>query len=433
MAQPLTPSHRYHALAGELVATGIVSDPWIEGRPRFAVDPLVLDAAEAARLAGAAEAIAAAWDEVAGLLAADPLLLEQFYPALTPFQHLMWRASGGAWHGIARADVFLTDAGPQICELNCDTPSGEAEAVLLNAAVARSRPDCLDPNVALEGAFVSAVAALAERLDRDRRAPLTVGLIYPTELVEDLSMILLYRRWLEARGCQVVLGSPFNLTRGLTRNANGRVALFDVPCDVFVRHYKTDWWSERQPARDDDAAFADREPLAAQLGLLFEAELAGRAAVMNPFGAVVLQNKRTMALLWEAIDRFSPAAQAAIRAYLPYTVRLESLEPKALAAARADWVLKSDYGCEGTEVILGAEVDDATFSDAVRHARPGRWVAQRFFAARRDSDGQCTNIGIYVVGGEASGFFSRVHRGATDYHATTTATLIKREVSHGGT
>ncbi|MGZ3428765.1 MAG: glutathionylspermidine synthase family protein, partial [Polyangia bacterium] len=130
--------HSYQALASELLATGIVSDPWLEGRPRFAVEPLILDADAAARYAHAAEAVAAVYDEAARLLVADPWLVEQFYPALTPFQHLMWSASGGAWHGIARADVFATDDGVKICELNCDTPSGEAEAVLLNAAVARA-------------------------------------------------------------------------------------------------------------------------------------------------------------------------------------------------------------------------------------------------------------------------------------------------------
>lgn len=423
--------HSYQELASALLATGIVSDPWLDGRPRFSIDPLVLGADEAARYAHAAEAVAAAYDEAARLLVADPWLVEQFFPALTPFQHLMWSAAGGAWHGIARADVFATDAPDhplQICELNCDTPSGEAEAVLLNAAVAPEHPHVWDPNVALERAFVNAVGAFAARVEREElESPPSVGILYPTELVEDLSMILLYRRWLEARGCRVVTGSPFNLSR----TAGGRVALFGVPCDVLVRHYKTDWWSEREPARDDDEPFSDAEPLAAQLGLVVDAELAGRVAVMNPFGAVALQNKRTMALLWEAIDRFSPASQAAIRAFVPYTARLESLAPSLVAAARADWVLKSDYGCEGAEVVIGADVDDAAWADALRHARPGRWVAQRFFAARRDGDGRCANVGVYVVGGEASGFFSRVHRGATDYHATTVATLIEREVSRG--
>ena len=418
-------AHQYQALAGELLATGIVSDPWLDGRPRFAVEPLVLSAADAFRFRTAAESITAAFDEAARLLAADPALLGAYYPALTPFQRLMWDASGGAWHGIARADVFATDGGPQICELNCDTPSGEAEAVLLNAAVARRHPDCVDPNLALERAFVSALGAFAAGLDRDARAPLRIGILYPTELVEDLSMVLLYRRWLEARGCQVVLGSPFNLGR-----VGQRPALFDLPCDLFIRHYKTDWWSEREPARDDDEVFSDAEPLAAQLGILLDGQLSNRSAVMNPFGAVLLQNKRTLALLYEERARFSPASQAAIAAYLPMTMRLESLSASTLAA-RGDWVLKSDYGCEGAEVIIGADVDDVTWSEALCHARPGRWVAQRYFRARRDGDGRCANVGVYVVGGEASGFFTRVHRGATDSSATTTATLIEHEVYHG--
>ncbi|HXU71008.1 MAG TPA: glutathionylspermidine synthase family protein [Polyangia bacterium] len=431
MAHPS--AHTYRALADELLATGIVSDPWLDGRPRFAVEPLLLAATEADRFARAAEAVAAAYEEAARLCAADPWLVERFFPALTPFQHLMWSASGGAWHGIARADVFTTADGTiQICELNCDTPSGEAEAVLLNAAVApRYLLRAFDPNVGLERAFVNTVSAFAARVDRgtgreNEEAPPTVGIVYPTELVEDLSMILMYRRWLEARGCCVVTGSPFNLARA----RDGGVALFSVPCDVIVRHYKTDWWSEREPARDDEAPFDDAEPLAAQLGMLVDAELTGRVAVMNPWGAVLLQNKRTMALMWEAIDRFSPPAQAAIRAYLPYTARLEALAPATLAA-RAEWVLKSDYGCEGAEVVIGADTDDAAWADALRHARRGRWIAQRYFRARRDGDGRCTNVGVYVVGGEASGFFSRVHAGATDYHATTVATLIEREVSRG--
>ena len=99
---------------------------------------------------------------------------------------------------------------------------------------------------------------------------------------------------------------------------------------------------------------------------------------------------------------------------MPYTVRLESLPPSTLAA-RTEWVLKSDYGCEGAEVVIGADVSATAWDDALAHARRGRWIAQRYFAARRDDDGRCANVGVYVVGGEASGFFSRLHRGATDW------------------
>src|SRR5262249_45714309 len=142
-----------------------------------------------------------------------------------------------------------------------------------------------------------------------------VGIVYPTELTEDLSMIQLYRGWFAARGWRVVLGSPFNLRPTGLRG----VALLGTRCDVIVRPYKTDWWGERLPVWRDDPRFPDPRPLEQPLTALLAAELASGCAVVNPFGAVVAQNKRMMALLWEEIDRLSPASQAAVRAYLPQT------------------------------------------------------------------------------------------------------------------
>ena len=68
--------------------------------------------------------------------------------------------------GIARADVFLTEQGPVLCELNCDTPSGEAEAVLLNRTVAPAFPDLCDPNCELGNRFCAMIAAVAARVGR---------------------------------------------------------------------------------------------------------------------------------------------------------------------------------------------------------------------------------------------------------------------------
>jgi glutathionylspermidine synthase len=403
------------ALARELTSDGILSDPWLDGRPRFRDEPLVLSQATHAVLARAAQELTAAWHEAALLCAADPSLMERFF-ALTPFLRLMWDASAPAWHGIARADVFQTADGPRICELNCDTPSGEAEATLLNAAAHARAPHLVDPNVRLEPGFTALIEAAAQR-----PGPLTIGILYPTELVEDLSMIALYRRWLMGRGHRVVLGAPFNLQR-----VGGRAALFDTPCDVFVRHYKTDWWAERQGVFRDDPEFPDAEPLARELGILLQGISDGSCAVVNPFGAVVPQNKRTMALMWECIERFSPRAQEAIRAHLPFTARLEAVLDE-VRADRAGWVLKSDYGCEGAEVIVGAEVSDEIWTQTLAQARPERFVAQRRFVPLTDESGCCVNYGVYLVAGRFAGYFSRVHRGATGYDALAAATLVEAE------
>jgi glutathionylspermidine synthase len=257
-----------------------------------------------------------------------------------------------------------------------------------------------------------------------RRRPgdvLSVGLIYPTEMPEDLSMVLLYRRWLEEHGLRVTLGSPFNLRRFAGR----RAGLFDTPCDVFIRHYKTDWWTERVPVWSDEPEAPDPEPLSEQLGVLLTSVLEGTCAVVNPFGAVVPQNKRAMALLWERSDLLSPRSRAAVRRHLPPTFRLESLDRALLLAERGEWVLKSDYGCEGDEVVIGRETDAATWSDALDKAVPGRWIAQRYFAALRDGAGAVANHGVYLIAGKASGLYTRLSTGGTDRHAISAPVFVE--------
>jgi glutathionylspermidine synthase len=398
----------YRVFATEIVDTGILSDPWLDGRERFRINPVFLTRAEHGALYEAAEAVAAAFDEAVRLCVAEPQLLERFF-GLPPWHRLMWEASAPRWHGIARADVFLTPDGPRICEINCDTPSGEAEAVLLGRAAARQFPECEDPSAVLESRFCALVERLAPR------KPPTVGIVYPTELTEDLSMIQLYRGWFAARGWKVVLGSPFNLR---TAGTDG-VSLLGTRCDVIVRHYKTDWWGERLPVWRDDSRYPDPAALEKPLCALLSAELARGCAIINPFGAVVAQNKRLMALLWEEIDRFSPEAQAAIRAYVPLTLRLEAVEDAQLAAEKDDWVLKSDYGCEGAEVRVGRALQPVLWDEALAQAVRSRWVAQRWF------DTGELNYGVYLVAGEASGIFSRIQRGPTDRYALTAPTLVR--------
>ena len=405
----------YAAFAARLTAGGVISDPWFEGQPRFQQSPVVLRAVEQAALYRAAEEMAAAWNELCLLCANDPSLVSGFL-GLTSVQQALWDASAPHWHGIARADVFFTDTGPMICELNCDTPTGEAEAVLLNGAVAGMHPQLQDPNRALAERFCAMIAAIAGTARR-----LSVGIVYPTEMPEDLSMVLLYRRWFEGRGWHVTLGSPFNLRRF----AGGRAGLFDTPCDVFIRHYKTDWWTERVPVWADEPPVPDPEPLTEQLAIILGAAIAGSSAVINPFGAVVAQNKRAMALMWEKIDLFSESGRDAIRRYLPETVRLETIPRERMVAEQQEWVLKSDYGCEGDEVVIGAEIPADLWAASLEMAVPGRWVAQRRFRARLQPDGAtAVNHGVFLVGGRAAGLFARLAGRGTDRSAISAPVFI---------
>jgi glutathionylspermidine synthase len=406
----------YRDFAADLVAEGILSDPWVDGAPRFRMTPIAINRATQRELYAAAEGVAAVHAEAAALCVRDPSLVARFFD-LPPSYQLMWQMSAPDWHGIARADVFLTAAGPQVCELNSDTPSGQPEAVVLNRVIdGAGAAGFDDPNCRLGDRVFAMVRALVPAGE-----PLTVGIIYPTEMTDDLSVISLYARWFESRGARVVLGSPFNLRH----DGRGGVALFGVSCSVIWRHYKTDWWGERRAIWRSESPYADAEPLSAALELLAGATARERCVVVNPFGAVLTQNKRMMALLWEEIDRLSEPARRIVRRYLPYTARLEALAAPRLRAEQALWVLKSDYGCEGEEVVIGAETTPGTWALALSDALPTRWIAQRRFHPLCDRTGRSINYGVYLVGGRGAGLFTRLQSGGTDRRATCAPTIVR--------
>jgi hypothetical protein len=247
----------------------------------------------------------------------------------------------------------------------------------------------------------------------------TVGVIYPTELSEDLAMITLFARWLEEAGWRVVTGSPFNL-----RRTKRGIEVLGVAVDLIVRHYKTDWWGERLPVWADAPDYPDPLPLDEPLGDLLGAEMAGEVTVVNPFGSVVTQNKLSLAFFWEEQQRFSRRAQSWIHRYIPETYCLSRLSREQLRNERQEWVMKSDYGCEGEETVCGAFVSEEVWDKTIEHALSHRFVAQRFFRARADEQGRLANFGVYVLGGSACGFFTRLSHQSTGYTAVTVPTFV---------
>lgn len=409
----------YEAFAKRILASGVVTDPWLGGLPRFREAPVMLDHATATRMADAAAKVAEVYNETCLIVADAPEVLDSFF-GLSPWQKAMWMASQPLWHGIARADVFVTDDGSlQIAELNCDTPTGEAEATVLGALARESNAKYTDPNADLVARFVDVSEMIAKSTLEQPKAPRRAGIVYPTEFPEDLSLVRLYKSAFEKRGWQVVLGSPFNLDS----DTNGRLRLFEEPISLMVRHYKTDWWSERESVWTDEE-LPDKSPLDKPLEAVLAAMLAGTCAVVNPFGAVVPQNKRAMAFMWEQIHRYSRRGQEIIRALVPFTRRLEAFHVEQLVAQKDDWVLKSDYGAEGDEVVVGRAVSDEAWGRSLALARKGRWIVQRFFQAQRSPEGEIVNHGIYVIAGEPAGIYARVQAGPTDEHALSAPVLL---------
>ena len=410
----MTPFPAYESFARQLQDTGVLSDAWADGQPRFRLQGVVLSAAQARALKRAAERVGAIYQELIELLWAHPDWLDSFF-GLTPYQKLMWFSAQGRWHGIARADLFLCQDGEvQCCEVNSDTPSGEAEAVLLNQLLHPYHAQTRDPNRRLASVFWRMLET-----SHGGEPPRSVGIVYPTELTEDLSMIAIYRQWLEARGCQVVLGSPYNL-----HACDTGVAMFGEPIDLVIRHYKTDWWGEREVVWSDADPYLDPEPLDKPLRLLLEAEYNGRVTVVNPFGAVATQNKLSLAMMWEMIEQFSPPSRRWIRRYIPETYRLTQVNRADIAANRSSWVLKSAYGCEGDETVCGPYVSDEDWHRTLASAIPEYWICQRFFDVAPEPHGRNPNYGVYLVGGRSAGFYTRLSVAATNEQAVTAPTYI---------
>jgi glutathionylspermidine synthase len=419
------PSLSYSEFAQRVYATGVLSDPWLGGRERFRLEPVIISADELHEFYTVAERVALIYHELAEIVWQQPELLDEFF-ALTPFQKVMWLASEGRWHGIARVDLFrCTDGQIRACEMNSDTPSGEAEAVLLNQMLHEFHPHTIDPNADFAERFWQMLQTAWQSIPPSTSSPThpftnhQVAILYPTDMPEDLSMIALYRQWLTERGCEVVLGSPYNL--GI--DAQGRVTVMGQAVDIIVRHYKTDWWGEREIIWKNQQPYADEEPLARELLPLLESERAGRVAVVNPFGAVVTQNKHTMALMWERQELFSAQAQAWIRAHIPETRRMVGTH--ANDVPRKGWVLKSVYGCEGDSVVIGAFVKPKDWFLSLTAIIERHWIAQRFFeVAPLAETNLLPNFGVYLLGGRAAAIFTRLSQKATDYSAVTAPTYV---------
>ncbi|MCU0424445.1 MAG: glutathionylspermidine synthase family protein [Candidatus Kapabacteria bacterium] len=405
----------YNAFAEALQATCRISDPWIEGKPRFRLEPVLIEQRTYNRFTEAAERIGALYDEFCAIILQDPTLLDFF--DLTPYERLFWLSSGGAWHGIARLDLFLLENGDvQMCEMNSDTPSGEAETVLLNRLFSPSFTPEQNPNHRFAERFVAVLRSFGEQLPHPTSR---IGIIFPTEIPEDLSMILCYEEWLRGAGWDVVMGAPYNLHA----IEGGGVGMFGKRIDIALRHYKTDWWAERTSVWQDGMPFPDEEPLEREIALVLEASSNGQLQVVNPFGAVLTQNKLTMAFFWNLVERFSPQAQETIRRYVPETERLCDVHNASLLR-KDEWVLKSDYGCEGDEVIIGCAVSDELWQQSLQQAIPTRWILQRFFDASPTDDGFIPNYGVYLLGGQASGIYTRLAPVSTDYRALSVATFV---------
>lgn len=158
---------------------------------------------------------------------------------------------------------------------------------------------------------------------------------------------------------------------------------------------------------------------------MLAAMMEDKLAVVNPLGAVLPQNKRTMAFMWEHLHRFSPGSQETIQQHVPVTSRLEVLHVEQLVA-KDDWVLKSDW-LRGRRGRAGAAARGRGLAARDRARARGaldRAALLRGGAGGGRVDNQPRRLPRW--GGEAAGLYARVQLGPTDGRAISAPALVVR-------
>ncbi len=418
------------------VRSALPFSAYYDGAERFDAQAQILSKRSLNVLYDCAEEFVVVMDELCTILAQNPALLTDYFQ-LSDIEQIFWNLSALDWKGIARADVFFdVNQEARILELNSDTPSGLDEAVVLDAFLREEYQDPLVTNTALKQRWLDAVlgthtpgiSADAESSSSDRdcilqqsSSSLRIALVYPTDLPEDMGLLFLYRDWLEDLGCTVVLCAPHNLQL----NELNECVVFGERIDILYRHYKTDWWFERQPIWKNSAAYPSKGILASALYAIAQALAHGTVRVVNSFATLVTQNKKCLAFMHERKALFSERSQAFINSYVPQSSCIDTQLIDRLRIEKDQWVLKSDYGCEGSDVVVGAECSAEVWQRSLDLLVPQRWIAQRFVQCERDGDDMMCNYGVYLAKGLACGTFLRRSGKATDNRALVSPLLIR--------
>ncbi|MGH3759434.1 hypothetical protein [Actinophytocola sp.] len=137
--------------------------------------------------------------------------------------------------------------------------------------------------------------------------------------------------------------------------------------------------------------------------------------------AWLLANKTTFAWLWQDVDELSTPDAELLRRHVPRTELLDDTTASSAIERRASLVLKPTGTYGGSGVVLGHDVDDATWRKAVEAGvATGGHIVQEYVAAdwldmhfvematgevRRETVPYC--VAPFLFGGKASGAYLR--------------------------
>ena len=204
---------------------------------------------------------------------------------------------------------------------------------------------------------------------------------------------------------------------------DNKLFLFNRQIDIIIRHYKSDWWTERESPWIN-FEFTDSKPLKNELNAILTSYLNKSVNIINPFGSVITQNKFSLSFFYDYFNLFNPEFQRIITSFIPETRRMQDIDYKEIN--KDDWVLKSDYGCEGEEVLIGKNVTQDEWNEYLNEIVFEHWIAQKYFQIARYKDIYYPNYGIFLITGKACGIFTRLSETSTDYKSVAAPTFIKK-------
>lgn len=372
-----------------------------------------------------------AFDKALGAALADPVLLDQF--GLLDWERtLALEDPRIPASPVSRLDAFFDPADGRLrfTEYNAETPAGSAYNDALTElflAIPAARPFlpryALRPLPAAPNVLHALLSAYARWSGR-REAPV-IGILDWKE-VPTYSEFVLYQRYFESVGVRCVIADVRDCEL-----AGGRLLAAGTPIDLIYKRVLI-------------------HELIAEGGLdhpIVRAVRSGAVCMVNPFRCKVLHKKASLAVLSDERNTrlFAEPERRAIAEHIPWTRVVEERKTVYhgeavdllpwMAGNRERLVLKpnDDYG--GAGIVLGWEVDDATWTAALAKALTEPFIVQEriglpselfpsFADGRLHFAGRIVDTAPFVFGGAcADGCLTRV----------STATLVNVTAGGGST
>lgn len=276
----------------------------------------------------------------------------------------------------ARADAYHDGTAFRLLELNVGSELGGIDAAQLNRAFLDA-PAFAEFAARHELAHVDTSALLADALLAAGRQVTSgdpvVALVEATgALVAHEHVFLAIREALARYGIDLLLSEIDRVT-----SRNGKILVDGTPVDVVLRYFATGELLDDPAGRD-------------ALELLMKAHATGTTAVYTPLEAVLFASKAAFALLHDPRLReaFTTAERDLVDRIVPWTRVIgpgwDGAAPPDQAelvdrcrAERVSLILKPGVGYGGVGAVLGREVDDAAWAEALATADGADYVVQR--------------------------------------------------------